>query len=94
MRVRWSANAKADLRELKALISRDSAFYARRFVSKIMDSAGKLCDQPQLGRRVPEADRDDIRELLFQNYRIIYRLRHNDVYILTVVHGTRDLASR
>lgn len=94
MRVRWSANARTDLRELKALISRDSTFYARRFVSKIMDSASRLAGHPELGRHVPEAELDDVRELIFQNYRIIYRVRSSDIYILTVVHGSRDLAGR
>ncbi|HSP61492.1 MAG TPA: type II toxin-antitoxin system RelE/ParE family toxin [Pyrinomonadaceae bacterium] len=34
-----------------------------------------------------------IRELLYQNYRIIYRIRGDFIEILTVIHGRRDLGS-
>ena len=42
---------------------------------------------------VPEADEETIRELLYQNYRIIYRIKDELIEILTVIHGRRDLTS-
>jgi plasmid stabilization system protein ParE len=42
---------------------------------------------------VPEADEETIRELLYQNYRIIYRIKGERVEILTVIQGSRDLNS-
>jgi plasmid stabilization system protein ParE len=47
-----------------------------------------------MGRRVPEADRDDVRELIFHASRIIYLVEIEAITILTVVHGSRDLARR
>lgn len=45
-----------------------------------------------MGRLVPEAGvRDDIRELIYQGYRIIYLLSSELSEIITVVHGSRDL---
>jgi len=44
-----------------------------------------------IGRKVPEADRDDVRELIFQNYRIIYHAEEHRVFVLSVMHGSRDL---
>lgn len=43
------------------------------------------------GRIVPEDKRQRCRELLFGNYRIIYRVEDGTVQILTVIHGARDL---
>lgn len=45
------------------------------------------------GRIVPEFDRDDLREVIYQNYRIVYRMvvEDNVVEILAVVHGARDM---
>lgn len=44
---------------------------------------------------MPEAeDRVDVRELIFQNYRVIYLIEVEQVYILTVIHGSRDLAGQ
>lgn len=44
-----------------------------------------------MGRKVPESGQKDIRELIFQGYRIVYRLKPDCVQVLTVVHGSRDL---
>lgn len=30
---------------------------------------------PQSGRLVPEAERDDIREIIYQGYRVLYQFR-------------------
>jgi plasmid stabilization system protein ParE len=43
---------------------------------------------------VPEAEEENIRELLFQNYRIIYRVGTDSILILTVIHGARDLSRK
>jgi len=72
MTIRWSARARSDIRELQKYIAKDSPYYARQFIGKIFGAVEKLVDYPKIGRQVPESDRDDIRELIFQGYRIIY----------------------
>lgn len=95
MDVEWSARARTDMRELRTYIAQDSLYYARRFIEKILKAAETLTQHPQIGRKVPEAeDREDIRELLFQNYRIIYRIKTDRIYIVTVIHGSRDLTQQ
>ena len=91
--IEWSRRARTDLRELKAYIAKDSPYYARRFTERIIASVEKLADFPKIGRRVPEAEgREDLRELIYQGYRIIYLTRPERVFIVTIVHGSRDLA--
>jgi len=46
-----------------------------------------------MGRLVPEADRYDVRELILEGYRVIYRTRTRRVQILAVLHGSCDLAA-
>lgn len=91
MKLEWTEPAVESLQAIKDYIARDNEFYAARFVERIVDAVEKLADFPNLGRRVPEADRDDIREIFFQAYRIIYRLMADRVQILAVMHGSRDL---
>lgn len=94
MRIRWSDVARDDVLALREYIARDSPFYARRFTERLVESVRTLRDFPRLGRRVPEADREDVRELIFHAYRIIYVIESEHVTILTVVHGSRDLGRR
>ena len=93
MKILWTDPSIDDLRNLLTYIAKDSEEYARTFVEKIILSVDKLTDFPRLGRMVPEADQEAIRELLYHNYRIIYRVRDELIEILTVVHGRRDLGS-
>jgi len=61
----------------------------------LIEAVGVLKDHPRLGRRVPEAEeREDLRELIFQSYRVIYLLEADQVHILTVMHGRRDLGGQ
>ena len=94
MVIEWSHRARADIRELKAYIAKDSPYYARRFVDRIIASVEKLAEFPKIGRGVPEAEgRDDVRELIYQGYRIIYLTQPDRVYLVTVMHGSQDLAA-
>ena len=43
---------------------------------------------------MPEAGDPDTRELLFQNYRIMYRLESTRIITLAVVHAARDWTQR
>lgn len=48
---------------------------------------------PFSGRIVPEIGREDIREVLCGDYRIIYRVRRNTPEIISVRHGHRLIRS-
>jgi len=92
MQVRWTEPALDDLSGIQSYIAKDSPFYARQFIERIFDVAQHLADHPEIGRKVPEAEnRDDVRELIFQGYRIMYLRQPDQVVILTVIHGSRNL---
>lgn len=93
MKILWTEPSIEDLRNLHAYIARDSEIYASSFVQRIILAVDRLADFPRLGRMVPEADEETIRELLYQNYRIIYRIKSELIEILTVMYGRRDLGS-
>ncbi|MCU7861626.1 MAG: type II toxin-antitoxin system RelE/ParE family toxin [Candidatus Thiodiazotropha sp. (ex Lucinoma kastoroae)] len=93
MRVEWTAPALDDLAVIRDYIAKDSPHYARRFIERIFDAAEKLHDHPQMGRQVPEADLSEVRELIFQGYRIIHRIKPDQVQIVAVIHGARDLTA-
>ncbi len=94
MRIEWTEPALDDLETLRDYIGKDSPYYARRFIERIFDAAEKLQDHPQMGRAVAEVGRANLRELIFQGYRIIYRTKPDRVQIITVIHGSRNLAAK
>jgi plasmid stabilization system protein ParE len=80
-----------DLEAVCLFIARDAPQYAQVFATRVFRATDRLEDFPQMGRVVPEINRDDIREVIVQSYRIIYRLLPDEVEILTVHHGARTL---
>ncbi|MCK5198799.1 MAG: type II toxin-antitoxin system RelE/ParE family toxin [Spirochaetales bacterium] len=87
----WSDTSKNDLKEIYSFIAQDSRYYANSLINKINQSAKKLKYYPEIGRVVPEYQNVEIREIIFQNYRIIYQLTEKKIIILTVFHTSRDL---
>jgi plasmid stabilization system protein ParE len=60
-------------------------------VRKLRDAAKRLEQFPSLGEVVHKFRRDDVREITFDNYRIIYQYGGGRLKILAVVHGARLL---
>ena len=92
MRLTWTQEAGEHLVEIEEFIARDSPERAARFVDTLIDHVEKmLTDNPRSGRVVPEINNPDMRELIYQGYRIVYRLKGDTLEILTVFEGHRLL---
>ena len=44
-----------------------------------------------MGRKVPELDEENVRELSQYSYRILYEIKASQIDILAVIHKRRDL---
>ena len=91
MRVRWTENAVEHLGSIYEYIAVNSPTYGKRMVDRITRRSEQIADQPYSGRRVPEYDADDIRELIEIPYRIIYRIKQDQIDIIAVIHGAKLL---
>jgi len=95
VQIKWTFQAKDDLKTIAEYIKLDSIRYAKLQVIKIKTRTYILKSHPQAGRVVPEIDLEEIRELIEGNYRIIYKVVSNStVDILTIHHSARDLTQR
>ena len=90
-RIVWSKRAAQDLDSITAYIAADSPAYAGTVLKNIVNQTKILARFPQAGRKVPEFDDEDIRELVVYSYRIIYRLQDDEALIVAVIHGKRVL---
>jgi len=70
----WSPDAAADLEEICDYIAKDSEYYARIFAQGVINAIERLLLFPESGRVVPEYNQKDMREIIFQNYRIVHEL--------------------
>lgn len=82
------------LRELHAIhehISHDSLVYADRMIERIVSRMDQVAQFPGSGRRVPEWDLENVREVIEPPYRVVYRIRREAIHIVAVVHSSRKL---
>ena len=92
MKLVWSPLALAQAEEAACDIAEDNPSAAERWLAGLFDEVDRLADYPESGRRVPEIRRIEIREIVYGEYRIVYRIRTTAVAILTVRHGRRLLS--
>lgn len=91
MKVQWAPLAVDRVAEIAAYIAEDNPVAAEKWIRDVFARVGQLGQFPQSGRQMSETKRKDIRELIWDNYRIIYRIDTHHVSILTVRHTKQIL---
>ena len=92
VRVNWTTESVENLKNIFEYISKDSKYYAKIHIQNIKSKVNLLKENPRLGRIVPEIRDENVREIIFENYRIIYWIVNIDRSdILTIYHSARIL---
>ncbi len=89
--IRWSPRAASDFEAICNHIARDSPFYAALFAKKVDASVTSTAQFPNAGRVVPEYGDEAIREKIYKNYRIVYRVKAEVIEIAAICHGAKPL---
>ena len=89
----WSPAARDDLHDIVTFIARDNSTRAMSFGYELISATDHLQEFPEAGRVVPEYRNEQIRELIFQPYRIVYRVNHEakSCEIARVWHSARGI---
>ena len=77
--------ASSNLKAIHQFISKDSTVYANRFIKIIISKTQILKKYPYSGRMLPELREESIREIIYQNYRIVYRVTNKDAVTILAV---------
>jgi addiction module RelE/StbE family toxin len=86
MQIVWTGQAISDLADIEDYIAQDKPQAAVRVANHLVSSVEHLAEFPQLGR---EGRRPGTRELIILPYVITYRLRAEQLEILSVWLGRR-----
>ncbi|MCW8895927.1 MAG: type II toxin-antitoxin system RelE/ParE family toxin [Sulfurimonas sp.] len=91
LRLEWSQEALEDIESIATYIEKDSSVYAKSVVSAFFAKADILRDFTELGRKIPELNDINIREIFVYSYRLIYKINEDTILFVAVVHGKRLL---
>lgn len=86
MKVVWSPLAIDRAGEIAEYIAQDNTIAAESWIDTIFAKVEQLQSFPESGRTVSEINNPKIKELLYGNYRIIYRIEEKLISILTIRH--------
>jgi plasmid stabilization system protein ParE len=89
--IKWSPRAASNLEEICDFIAKDSQYYAILFAKRVTAIVKAIPQFPKSGRIVPEYNDDNIREKIYEGYRIVYRLRPDIVEIVAICYGAKPL---
>ncbi|HRD53366.1 MAG TPA: type II toxin-antitoxin system RelE/ParE family toxin [Flavobacteriales bacterium] len=88
--VTFSARALRDMARIHRYVADHGASrYADRMIQRFYRALDAVAVFPMGGRVVPEIGRQDIRETIVGDYRIIYLTRRDQCDVITIFHGAR-----
>jgi len=91
VKIVWSPLAVDRVFEIAEYIALDKPTAAADWLDTVFESVKRLKKFPRSGRVIPEIQLDEFREIILDNYRIIYRIEEKQVSILTVRSGREIL---
>ena len=81
--------AQQELLQIKWYIAQDSQFYANKTVNEINKRINNLSLFPEMGKVI---DKDEnIRQIIYKSYKILYRFNSENIYILHIIHHFRNI---
>ncbi|MFH0975993.1 MAG: type II toxin-antitoxin system RelE/ParE family toxin [Spirochaetota bacterium] len=91
MKIVWSPLALERASEIIDYIAQDKPSAAINWIDIVFSKVELLALSPEMGRVVPEIGNIQFREVIYGNYRIIYRFYKKQIFILTIRHGKQIL---
>lgn len=94
-KVEFLQSAIDDLEEIVLYIAKDSRKSAMELHDKIIESATRLEEFPNLGRLVPDEKlrESGFRFIIIDKYLLFYKIYNEEINILRVLRGDRDYPS-
>jgi plasmid stabilization system protein ParE len=74
-------------------ISQYDSHASERWIEALFAKVEGAALTPRMGRIVPELGRDDIREVFYKSHRVVYKIKPEQIEILTVRHMRQQLDS-
>jgi plasmid stabilization system protein ParE len=84
VKIVWSPISYERLENIYEFISDKDTVAAKKIINRIFERVESLSKYPERGRKVPEINRNEIREIFESEYRIIYKIEPKKILILTI----------
>lgn len=90
MKLTWADTAVNQLEAITDSLYQSNPDSAAKFVDNIMNRISNLRLFPEKGRIVPEINDRSLREIIYNKYRVVYKLS-NKIEIVYIQHSAKPL---
>ncbi|AUD04721.1 type II toxin-antitoxin system RelE/ParE family toxin [Spirosoma pollinicola] len=95
IQITFTNRAVEDLDAINDYRSTYSPAYADHLIDTLIAKIEQLKSFPEMGRKVPEFSLAYLRELVHNDYRIVYKIVSNEqIDVITIQHSSRNMADR
>ena len=84
MKIVWSPLSFERLEDIYEFIAKEDSSAANKLIKRIFLRVESLSKYPERRRKVPEVNRNEIREIFEAEYRIIYKTEPKKIIVLTI----------
>lgn len=91
MKIITEKHAQQELIQIKWYIAQDSEFYANKTVNEINKRIENLLFFPEMEKVINE--KRNIRQIIYKTYKILYKFDSENIYILHIIHHSRDISN-
>ena len=84
MKISWSPLSFDRLESIYEFVVNEDPIAAKNLIIRIFNKVDSLSKYAERGRKVPEINRNDIREVFESEYTIIYKIETKKIIILTI----------
>jgi len=91
LRIIIKKDALQELIQIKWYIEQNSEFYANKTINEINKRINNLLLFPEMGKVINE--KRNMRQIIYKSYKILYRFNSNKIYILHIIHHSRDISN-
>lgn len=87
--------ATKDIKEIWKYIAKDNKIAANRFIDELANQIETLSTHPSRCPNIPENEilKTNYKHLIYKQYRTIFKMSENTVYILRIIHGSKLLVT-
>ena len=91
--VEITQTAEKDIHHIWEYIAQDTKQAANRFIAELDKQFTALTSNPERCASIPENAllKTNYKHLIYKQYRMIFRIEKQQVYILRIIHGTKLL---
>jgi toxin ParE1/3/4 len=88
----WTPIAQAQLKNIHRRIAKEAPLNAKKVSADIVKHVDGVLSLPQdLGKKVPEFNREDLREIHIHAWRVIYHVQQQKRFVVSLFHKRRTL---